>query len=137
MNPAYQSTVFAWEGELPSSFVVITAFNPNGKRSSPLSRNRHQDATLKSVLIGRGLSPLRVTGMSPDGVHQEPGWAVELSEAEALELGRVFKQEAIYIIREGALYLTSCAHPRRGQAREEHALGPWSARVAEHSPGSP
>lgn len=129
MNPAYQTTVFTCEGKLPSSFVIITAYNPNGKRSSPLSRNRHQDATLKSVLVSRGLTPIRVTGMSPDEAHQEPGWAVALSDAEALELGRVFKQEAIYIVREGALYLTSCAHPRRGQAREEHHLGAWLDRV--------
>jgi len=130
MNPAYTETIFSAEAELPSSFVVITAYNPNGKLSSPESRNRHQDATLKSVLSGRGLRPIRVTGMSPDQSHQEPGWAVELSDAEALELGRVFKQEAIYIIRSGQLWLVSCAHPRRGQAREERALGLWSERVA-------
>ena len=130
MNPAYQTTVFDWEGSLPHTFVVITAYNPNGKRSSPESRNRHQDATLKSVLLGRGLSPVRVTGMSPDQVHQEPGWAVELSEHDALELGRVFKQEAIYIIRDGQIYLTSCAHPRRGQIREEHHMGKWADRAS-------
>lgn len=131
MNPAYQTTIFAWESALPSSFVVITAYNPYGKRSSPMSRNLHQDATLKSVLLGRGFQPIRVVGMSPDGVHREPGWAVPLLETDALELGRVFKQEAIYCIRQGELYLTSCAHPRRGQDREEYHLGTWAERKSD------
>ena len=124
MNPAYVSAVFAWEGELPSSFVIITAYHQHG-RISPDSRNKHQDATLKSVLSARGLNPVRVVGMSPDASHQEPSWAVRLEEPAALELGRVFKQEAIFIVREGALSVVKCSQKQKAGEVRELSMGAW------------
>ena len=72
MNPAYETSIFEVKGELPQNFLIITAYNPKGL-NAPMSRNLHQDATLKSVLVNRGLSPIRVIGQSPDQSHQEPG----------------------------------------------------------------
>lgn len=129
MNPAYLDTVFDVETlhPLPQEFVIITAYNPRG-RTAPPSRNRHQDQTLRAVLEGRGITPFRVTGRSVDGSHQEPGWGAALDTQTGLEIGRMFKQEAIYGVREDELTLYSCT-------REEHEhLGSWSARV--NSPGT-
>ena len=126
MNPAYLHAVFAWDNTepLPSSFAIITAYHQNG-RISPDSRNRHQDATLHQVLLGRGLKPVRVVGMSPDGEHREPSWAVAVDEASALALGRLFKQEAVFLIREGRLFVYQCSQKQRSNEEREVEMGVW------------
>ena len=122
MNPAYETSVFEVKGELPQSFLIITAYNPKGL-NAPLSRNLHQDATLKSVLVNRGLAPVRVIGQSPDGHHQEPGWAVELDLATGLEVARIFKQLAIYVVESNQLSLHDCYGTKKVE------LGDWESKV--------
>ena len=122
MNPKYQETRFDVGGELPSSFAIITAYNPLG-RNAPESRNRHQDQTLRAVLVGRGATPVRVTGFDPEGDHREPGWAAELSLKDALAIGRTFKQNAIYYVDQGALSLHTSLGDR------QTTLGPFDERV--------
>ncbi len=122
MNPAYETSVFEVKGELSQNFLIITAYNPKGL-NAPLSRNLHQDATLKSVLVNRGLAPVRVTGQSPDGQHQEPGWAVELDLNTGLEIARIFKQLAIYSVENNLLSLIDCHDAQKVE------LGDWPSRV--------
>ena len=124
MNPAYLDTVFDLEthDQVPQVFVVITAYNPKG-RAAPPSRNLHQDQTLRTVLERRGALPFRVTGRSVDGKHQEPGWGATLDLKTGFEIGKMFKQEAIYHIKDDELTLHSCD----GQQLEH--LGSWSERV--------
>ena len=122
MKAEYQEVVFTVSGSLTTNFVVITAYNPYGQLAPP-ARNQHQDQTLHAVLEGRGFSPVRVIGMSPDQTHQEPSWAIACTEAEAVELGKYFKQEAIYIVEEDRLTLVSC------QTLERVDLGAWSQRL--------
>ena len=122
MNPKYQEAVFEVEGEFPASFAIITAYNPLG-RHAPESRNQHQDQTLRAVLVGRGGSPVRVTGCDPVGEHREPGWAVELPLKEALEVGRTFKQDAIYYVEDEVLSLHECRGDR------QWSLGAFAERV--------
>jgi hypothetical protein len=132
MNHAYLDTVFDLEPQLntPRSFVVITAYNPRGQFAPP-SRNRHQDQTLRAVLEGRGGAPFRVTGRSVDGKHQEPGWGAVIDIQTGIEIGRMFKQEAIYYIDEDDLSLHSC-----DQVEVKH-LGSWAARVNLSSSDEP
>ena len=124
MNPAYLDTVFDLEThyQVPQAFVVITAYNPKG-RTAPPSRNLHQDHTLRAVLENLGASPFRVTGRSLDGKHQEPGWGATLDLKTGFEIGKMFKQEAIYHIQSNQLTLHSCD----GQQVEQ--LGSWSERI--------
>jgi len=124
LKAAYLSTVFEWSGDLPSDFIIITACNPHG-RSAPPSRNAHQNETLRAVLAARGLTPIPVLGRSPSGDHQEPSWAVLMSEAEALPIARLFKQDAIYSVRAGELLLLSTR-----ASDPITSLGPWGARRA-------
>ena len=128
MNPAYFDTVFDLysQQDLPEDFVIITAYNPQG-RSAPPSRNQHQDQTLRAVLEGRGATPFRVTGRSEDGRHQEPGWGAALDLQTGLEIGRIFKQEAIYHVSGDELCLCDCT-----QTRVER-LGSWNARIKTRS----
>lgn len=93
-----------------------------------------------------------VTGCSPDLVHREPGWAANITLSEALRLGRLYRQDAIFWVSGGALYLVDARAPQGAQglggtgalgktaarrfsgtaARETpgmELLGPWSERV--------
>ena len=127
MNPAYLNTVFDLDGDpqLPQAFVIITAYNPQG-RSAPSSRNAHQDQTLRAVLSGRGAEPIRVIGRSEDGAHQEPSWIATLNLNEGIEVGRMFKQVAIYQVIGDELSLHSC-DPRRSDPGR--SLRSWRARL--------
>lgn len=122
MNSAYLGAVFEATEDTPEQFAIITAYNQHG-RLSPESRNRHQDMTLKAVLEGKGLNTVRVTGRDEHNTHREPGWAVELPLSEALKLGRLFKQEAIYYVQNGQLSLHMC------DTGETVKLGLWSDRL--------
>ena len=124
MNPAYQNAVFEVEDVLPSHFFIITAYNPKGL-SAPMSRNLHQDATLKSVLTQRGFSPVRVTGRDQSNTHREPGWGVQLEADDALQIAKLFKQEAYYEVVEGSLKLIECG------TQNIIELGEWSLRVVD------
>lgn len=124
MNPAYQDAVFEVEDTLPSHFFIITAYNPRGL-NAPMSRNLHQDATLKSVLTQRGLSPIRVTGRDPKNTHREPGWGVQVEAEDALHFAKLFKQDAFYEVSDGDLKLIDC------KTREVVHLGDWFQRLVD------
>jgi hypothetical protein len=65
-----------------------------------------------------------ITGYSPDFIHHETGWAANITLDEALYLGRTYRQEAIFWISAGQLYLVSCAPNAIPEP-----LGPWSSRL--------
>lgn len=69
-----------------------------------------------------------VTGCSPDLVHREPGWAANIPLDEALRLGRLCRQDAIFWVSEGRLYLVSCAPDAAPEFIAE-----WAARLAPPS----
>lgn len=122
MNPAYAQACFEVEGELPTSFVIITAYNPRGL-SAPQSRNQHQDITLHSILTQRGYRAVRVIGRDHENSHREPGWGAEIDLQTAKEIGKLFKQDAIFQVQNGLLHLHAC----NGKYHQE--LGKWSERV--------
>jgi len=49
-----------------------------------------------------------VTGYSPTTMHAEPGWAVQLPFDVACDLGRMFLQDAIYVIDVDQLFVSYC-----------------------------
>lgn len=87
---------------LAGPFAVVTAHNPAGDPDTGAAAvdgpaNAARTARLLDALASRGLpAPARAEGRSPDGAHREPGFAVPLSEPEALELARAFDQAGIY-----------------------------------------
>ena len=123
MNPAYRTTIFAVGDPPPDKpFWVLTAWNPEG-RLTDADANRKADAELLEDLREMGENPVRVTGMSPDKAHREPGWSVANGKT-ALSLAQRFRQEAVYRIdRAGQLHL----HEIRTGAEED--LGEWETRV--------
>ena len=91
----------------PSAFAIITAHDPEGRPASPAD-NISADAALELELRAAGRRLHRVTGGSADGLHQEPGWAVPLGLAEAGDLGRRYRQVAVFFVRDGSLQLVAC-----------------------------
>ena len=129
MNPVFPSeyyeTRFKLEGApdpLPKAFAIITAHNPMNRVMTPRI-NRKADLRLKRLLERKLLPHFRATGMSPDGTHAEPGWAVETTLPIALAITRRYKQFALWWIENSELDLVH----HDGVARE--GAGEFSDRL--------
>ena len=125
--PEYHTTRFAPKEPPPSpwpdAFAVVTACNPFGQG---IDEEADQLATtrLKKMISRLGLERHRVTGVSADGKHREPGFAIWGCDLQAaLHLGREFAQNAIYWVEAGRLDVVSCSTGER-----EH-VGLWSERL--------
>jgi hypothetical protein len=75
----------------------------------PEKRNRAADLELENELRGTGRWVRRLTGYDPETGHAEPGWAVEIGFQEALDLGRRFRQDAIFWISANRVWVAKCA----------------------------
>lgn len=80
---------------LRAPLYVITAYNPGAQASD--AENRAAQAMLLDLVAARGLGSFPAVGRSRDHRWQEPSVAVVgLSEAESIEIGRAFAQDAIF-----------------------------------------
>jgi hypothetical protein len=110
LRTQYKQAVFRFEPlpvGWPAEFAVITAYDPEGRVTDPAD-NEIADQVLAAELRGAGYCLHRIVGQSPDGTHQEPGWAVTVGLPGAIEFGRRFGQLAIFYIRQGRLTLVDC-----------------------------
>ncbi|MGA0133622.1 MAG: DUF3293 domain-containing protein [Opitutales bacterium] len=114
MNPelreCFRQAVFRGKplpADWPEAFAIITAYNQEG-RSDPPADNVAADASLEAKLRAEGLRIHRVTGGSADGSHLEPGWAASLSLSDAIDIGRHYRQAAVFYVRDGRLWLVDC-----------------------------
>src|SRR5690348_4961826 len=115
MHQEYLNTLFRIPQEPPSwpaEFVIVTAFNPEGA-SKGAEQNHRFDSELTLHLQQTGLQFWRVNGGSPDFSHVEPGYAVETDLQTGLDIGKKFRQIAIFWIKEGNLILVDCASGRQ------------------------
>jgi hypothetical protein len=76
-------------------FGVVTAFNPGG-RVQGAEDNRRANESLAHDLSSRGFALQVVEGMSPDGSHREPGYAVVSTEEGVVEIARRYRQVAVF-----------------------------------------
>lgn len=108
MNPAYHDTVFETfpTGDM-SDFWVITAFNPDGKDAAT-EDNLAADTRLRAEIVEIGITPFRIIGMSRDESHAEPGWGFPCDETAAMEIGRRYRQEAVFHFNVGRIDLVDC-----------------------------
>jgi hypothetical protein len=125
MNPAYHETVFEFipNGKTPD-FWVITAYNPDGKPNDA-GDNIYADSNLREEIVSLGLVPFRVIGRSPDSSHAEPGWGFPCDEATALEIGRRYRQEAVFHFTAGRIDLVDC------ESGSHESLGNPSTRILD------
>lgn len=111
LHPAYFGIRFRREGETapewPKEFVIITAYATTGERWSD-DKNTAASAALYEKLVLRELWIEPLTGYDPESGHAEPGYAVVLPMEEARELGRRFRQDAIFHVLGDALSVTRC-----------------------------
>jgi hypothetical protein len=107
----------------PDAYAVVTACNPFGHG---IDAKADQSATtrLRKTISRLGLKRHRVTGVSADGKHREPGFAIWGCDLQAaLSLGREFAQNAIYWVEKGRLEVVSCS------TGECEYVGLWSERL--------
>ncbi|MEP4079737.1 DUF3293 domain-containing protein [Haloferula sp.] len=122
---AYYTTRFVIEDAptpLPGEFAIITGYNPMDEASSD-EENLQADRQLRDHLENKGLAHFRVTGQSPDGSHREPGWAISMIRAEAVELARCFRQRALWWIEDGELLIID------GDSGSSDPIGRFSDRT--------
>jgi hypothetical protein len=115
MHPAYFEVRFRHEGtdgEWPDEFAVITAYATTGEIWS-VEMNHAADRELGEHLSSLSSFVRRLTGYSPETGHAEPGWAVAISFETACDVGLKFKQDAVYFVRGGDLFVSHC-DGRRG-----------------------
>jgi hypothetical protein len=55
-----------------------------------------------------GFTPFRIIGMSRDQNHAEPGWGFPCDETTALEIGRRYRQEAVFHFSAVRIDLVDC-----------------------------
>jgi hypothetical protein len=91
---------------------VITAYNPDGKTVS-IAENSEADAELCQAFKAIKIKSFPVIGMSEDEKHAEPGWGIRCDEAVAIQLGKRFRQEAIFHFSDGRIDLVDCETGKR------------------------
>jgi hypothetical protein len=87
---------------------VVTAWNPD---SQPLSdaKNSLRDEELRVELLRRGYEPFRVVGKNPDDSWSEESWAIiNMSMAEAVTLGRMYHQVAVFYLCADEVAVVRC-----------------------------
>jgi hypothetical protein len=120
LNEAFSQAVFEFipDGK-PTDFWVITAWNPNGDNLEA-SANQELDRSLHQRLVSLGRRPFRVIGMNRDRTHVEPGWGFPTTEAEAIALGKVFQQLAVFHFTPDGIDLVDCQ-----SASRQPLTSPW------------
>lgn len=80
---------------LRGTFAVVTPCNPFGRPAGPAA-NADRLAALRDELAAGGVHPVPADGVSPDGEHREPGFALDLPAGESTALARRWDQLALY-----------------------------------------
>ena len=133
MHTAYFETVFnvhGFSGPWPTEFAIITAYASTGETRS-LDENENANLKLAAELSLLSIWKQRVTGFSPTTGHAEPGWALELPFEIACDLGLKYRQDAIYYVTKGSLFVSYC-----DQRRETIPVAVFWERITALTPKS-
>jgi hypothetical protein len=110
MHPDYFKTrfyVFDDVVEWPEEFVIISAHATTGEQWTR-EQNEHADEDLYEVLDRLNVWWESVTGHALDTGHSESSYAAQLPLDVGRELGRRFRQDAIFHVRGDLLSVTHC-----------------------------
>ncbi len=113
----FPATAMQASGEFPDPagrpIAVLTAHNPGGITADPAANARAR-ALLEGEVTSRGHPWWPAAGADPSWTHVEDGVAIPgISEAEALELGVMFGQDAIFVLTPASRRLIDCVTRRR------------------------
>ncbi len=128
MKEEYHQTQFVTvlEGaSVPGHFFIVTAHNPCGQIVSD-RKNAENNALLLEKIRNSMWPCFPVTGQCED--HAEAGFGVICSRAEAIALGKNFRQDAIYEIRDDQVILVDCK-----ETEADEIVGIWSKLQAPSS----
>jgi hypothetical protein len=128
MKEDYHQTQFVTrhEGEnSPDHFFIITAHNPFGKVTSDEMNNENNTLLLEAIEASKWNS-FPVTGQCEN--HAEAGYGIKCSRAEAIVLGKQFRQDAIYGICNDQVVLVDCQN-----IEADEVIGTWSKLQAPTS----
>ncbi|MDX3775435.1 DUF3293 domain-containing protein [Chromatiaceae bacterium AAb-1] len=122
---SYKTSIFLCHQQLANNidFAIISAQNPAGNVNNPYF-NLRLDKELEVCLNQQRLPYRSVIGSSPDRAFQEKSWIVMCEKAQAVQLALQFRQNAIYWVEEGMLYLVPVL-----LANEEECLGTFKQRL--------
>ena len=110
MTPVYFDTRFKLGlplADLPDSFAIITAHATTGEVWTAEDNNTASE-TLRAELASSGQLIGTITGYSPMTQHAEQGYAAALEFEEACKIGARFKQDAIFYVSSGTLFVSHC-----------------------------
>lgn len=114
LHPAYFEARFQREDgghDWPAEFAIVTACATTGEHW-PEADNRAADRRLAAELRRWGGWRCRLTGYSPTTGHREPGWAAAMDFQTACDLGRRYRQDAIYCVMGDTLWVSFCDERR-------------------------
>ena len=93
-------------------------------REAAVAHNIAATERLRNQLAAAGFTIFPVTGSSPDLQHQEPGFGIVTDDRDVIvELGRKWRQEAVFWIDYGTVWLVPCGEG------ESVRLGYWRDRL--------
>ena len=122
---AYRRVVFRLQEplDLDGTFSILTADNPRGKISDAYTNRRAERALFNKLCLW--CRPSRLQGCSPAGGHCERSFAAPITRRQAQALARRCRQNALYHVEQGVLYLAPCLM----EGRREERLGSFAERV--------
>lgn len=111
------------------TFFILTADNPRGAiRNAPADRRAERALCNELRLWCR---PSRLQGCSPDGLHCENSFAAPVASRVAQTLAARYRQNALYYVEKGVLYLVPCLMEDRRKER----LGWFAERIVRPRTG--
>lgn len=118
---AYCDPYFHFERQISfSNFAIITAWNPKSELLSKKDNDRNNQH------LAQDISHTCWCGIqvgNKDFSWMEESFAVQVTAAEAIALGRKYQQNAIYFIEGEELFLLSCI-----EEQNKVSLGDWRKR---------
>lgn len=107
----------------PTHFVIVTGWATTGEVWTA-AENKLANLRLEAELAGSGRWLAPITGYSSETGHGEPGFAVVMTPDEGTALGRRYRQDAIYVVRDGSLWVRYC-----GDEQEDPVAEDWQELV--------
>lgn len=125
---------FHAEGAYPEPagrpITVITAHNPGGRLADPRA-NAEAAERLQAELAAHGLAWWPAAGADPAWTHVEDGAAIPgLSQQEALDLGKAFGQEAVFVLTPTSRKVIACDTGRMSMTGWSAAPDRWGEYLA-------
>ena len=122
---SYKTSIFLCHQTLNCDidFAIISAQNPAGHLYHP-QHNLTLDREFETELDEAHIPYRTIIGASPDLSFQEKSWAVLCDKTKALSLALKFRQNAIYWVEQGQLYLVPVLLPE-----QEECLGQFQQRL--------